>query len=98
MPETYINKVTGLRPAVLLKKKLLQRFFPVNLAKFLKNTFFTEQLRTTASSNNILEGILNVRGSCSEMFWCSENFGNINKKTPAISSLFSKFARPDRYL
>ena len=68
VPETYINKVTGLRPAVLLKKKLLQRFFPVNLAKFLKNTFFTEQLRTTASSNNILEGILNVRGSCSEMF------------------------------
>ena len=33
----------------VLKKRLWQRCFPVNFAKFLKNTFFTDHLRTTAS-------------------------------------------------
>ena len=38
----YFNKVAGLRPATLLKKKLWHRCFPVNFAKlrtpFLQNT------------------------------------------------------------
>ena len=33
----------------VLKKRLWQRCCPVNFAKFLKNTFFTDHLRTTAS-------------------------------------------------
>ena len=33
------NKVTGLRPATLLKKKLWRRCFLVNFAKFLRTPF-----------------------------------------------------------
>ena len=33
------------RPATLLKKKLWHRCFPVNFAKFLRKSFFTEHLR-----------------------------------------------------
>ena len=40
------NKVAGLRPAVLLKKKRLQhRCFLANMEKFLRTAFFKEQLR-----------------------------------------------------
>ena len=35
----------GLRPATLLKKILRHRCFPVNFAKFLRTSFFTEQFR-----------------------------------------------------
>ena len=34
------NKVTGLRPSTLLKKRLWHRCFPVSFAKFLKTTIF----------------------------------------------------------
>ena len=39
------NKVAGLKPATLLKKRLWHRCFPVNIAKFLRTHFFTEHLR-----------------------------------------------------
>ena len=32
----FFNKVAGLRPATLLKKRLWHRCFPVNFAKFLR--------------------------------------------------------------
>ena len=48
------NKVAGLRPATLLKKKFWHRGFPVNFAKISKNTFFTEYLRATASDYSFL--------------------------------------------
>ena len=32
----FFNKVAGLRPATLLKKRLWYRCFPVNFAKFLR--------------------------------------------------------------
>ena len=38
------GKVTGLRPATILKKRLLHMHFPVNFAKFLRASFFTEHL------------------------------------------------------
>ena len=41
----FFNKVEGLRPAALLKKKLWHRCFPVNFAKFLRTPFLTEHLR-----------------------------------------------------
>ena len=40
----FFNKVAGLRPATLLKKRLWDRCFPVNFTKFLKTPFFTELL------------------------------------------------------
>ena len=41
----FFNKVAGLRPATLLKKRPWHRCFPVNLAKFLRTPFFTEHFR-----------------------------------------------------
>ena len=40
----FFNKVAA-RSATLLKKRLWRRCFPVNFAKFLRKTFFTEHLR-----------------------------------------------------
>ena len=40
----FCNKVAGLRPATLLKKRLCYRRFPVNFTKFLRKLFFTEHL------------------------------------------------------
>ena len=39
------NKVAGLRPVTLLKKRLWHRCFPVNFVKYLRTPFFTEHLR-----------------------------------------------------
>ena len=39
------NKVAGLRPATLLKKRLWHKCFPVNFAKFLRTSFLTKHLR-----------------------------------------------------
>ena len=36
---SFFNKVAGLRPATLLKKRLWHRCFPVNLAKLLRTPF-----------------------------------------------------------
>ena len=35
----FFNKVAGLRPATLLKKRLRHRYFPVNFEKFLRTSF-----------------------------------------------------------
>ena len=41
MPEShFFNRVAGLRPAILLKKRLWHRCFPVNFVKFLRTPFF----------------------------------------------------------
>ena len=45
----FFNKVAGLRPATLFKKRLWHRCFPMNFVKFPRATFFTEHLRATAS-------------------------------------------------
>ena len=41
----FFNKVAGLMPATLLKKRLWHKCFPVNFAKFLRISFLTEHLR-----------------------------------------------------
>ena len=41
----FFNKVVGLRPATLLKKRLWHRCFPMNFPKFLRTPFLTEHLR-----------------------------------------------------
>ena len=40
--QSLIFNVVGLRPTTLLKKRLWHRCFPVNLAKFLRASFFTK--------------------------------------------------------
>ena len=47
----FFNKVTGLRPATLFKKKLRHRCFPVNLMKIFSRTFCIDHLRVTASES-----------------------------------------------
>ena len=39
-----LNKVEGIIPATLLKKRLQYRFFPVNFATFLRTAFYIEHL------------------------------------------------------
>ena len=51
MPDLFFNKVAGLEPATLLKKKLQHWCFPVNFAKVLSTSFFTEQFWGIASEN-----------------------------------------------
>ena len=41
----FLNKVAGLSPATLSKKRLWHRCFPVNFAKFLRTPFLTEHPR-----------------------------------------------------
>ena len=45
----FLNKVAGLKPATLLKKRLWHRCFPVYFTKFLRTPFFTEHLWATGS-------------------------------------------------
>ena len=40
----FLNNVTGLRPATLLKKTLGQVFFPVNFVKFLRTPFLAKHI------------------------------------------------------
>ena len=40
----FFNKVAGLKLATLLKKRLWQRYFPVNFVKFLRKPISTENL------------------------------------------------------
>ena len=40
----FFNKVAGLRPAILLKKRLWYRCVPVNFVKFLRAPFLKEHL------------------------------------------------------
>ena len=45
----FFNKAAGVRLATFSKKRLWQRCFPVNFAKFLRTSFLTEHLWTTVS-------------------------------------------------
>ena len=41
----FFNRITNMRPATLLKKRLRSRCFPVNFSNFLGKPFFKEHLR-----------------------------------------------------
>ena len=47
MPESLFNKVAGLRPANLLRKRLRHKCFSVNFVKYLRAAF----LQATVSQN-----------------------------------------------
>ena len=46
--ESLFNKVAGVIPTTLLKKRLQHRCFPVNIAKFLRTSFFIEHLHISS--------------------------------------------------
>ena len=63
----FFNKVAGLRPATLLKKRLWYRCFPVNFVKFLRTPFLLlkkltqpELRRAPVSVMNIFQSKTNV--------------------------------------
>ena len=56
----FFNNVAGLRPATLLKKRLQHRYFPVNLAKFLR----------TRSPQNTSEQLLLINFKFENVFTC----------------------------
>ena len=59
----FLNKVAGMRPATLFKKRLRHKCFPVNFPKFLRTPFFIEHLWTTASENGPILGRVKFRES-----------------------------------
>ena len=54
MPESFFNKVTGLRLATVLKKRPWHRCFPVNFAIFLRTPFLQN------TSGRLLFDVLDV--------------------------------------
>ena len=58
----FYSKVAVLRSATLLKKRLWHRCFPVNFARFLGTSFFTEHLRVTTAFSRIALATDEVRG------------------------------------
>ena len=64
----FFNKVAGLRPANLFKKRLQHKCFSVNFVKFLRTNF----LQATVSQNSRLETVAGYSclvKSCSENIW-----------------------------
>ena len=52
--ENTCAKVSFLiKSATLLKKRLWQKFFPVNVSKIVNNNSFTEHLRTTSDKSSL---------------------------------------------
>ena len=49
--ESLLDKVLGLQPATLLKKRLCRRYFPKNLAELFQKRFFAEHLQANASAS-----------------------------------------------
>ena len=49
MPESLFNKVAGMRPATLSKKRPLTQGFSCEFCEISKNTFLTEHLWVTTS-------------------------------------------------
>ena len=56
MRESVFNKVVGLWPTTLLKKRLWHRCFPVNFSQFLRTPF----LRNTAFDDCFWITIINI--------------------------------------
>ena len=60
----FFNKVAGLRPASLLKKRFWHRCFPVNFLKFLRTPFFAEHLwRTTSARMTLMNELRDIDSS-----------------------------------
>ena len=55
--QSLINKVAGL----LIKKRLQHRCFPMNITKFLRYLFFSENYLQTATSESITEFVQSIQ-------------------------------------
>ena len=77
----FFNKVAGLRPRILLKKRLQHSCFPLNFAKFLRTPFYTEQPRWLLLEIDI----------CSRLS-CQVNLVNPNFLTPQEIKTLSAFS------
>ena len=89
----FFNKVAGLRPATLLKKRLWQRYFLLKFEKFLRTPFLTEHLRWL-----LLFRLITEAGSQNVLHKSSENSDQILRKTPVLTSLFNEVADCKHYL
>ena len=72
----FFNKVAGLRPANLLKKRLPHKCFSVNFVKFLRTTFF----QATVSQNMKAYICMTVAGYSCLVKSCSENIISLSYK------------------
>ena len=72
----FFNKVSGLRPATLLKKRLQQRCFPVNFLKFLGTPFLQK------TSQRLLLFVIHLTVSfCKEVLYIYSNLLLLEKST-----------------
>ena len=62
----FFNKVAGLRPVTLSRKKLWHKCFPVNFTKFFKTPFLKEHLRWLPVSLKLLTLQLEILAVISE--------------------------------
>ena len=93
----FFNKVPGLRPATLLKKRLWHRYFPMNFVRFLTTPFLLTPL-VVASIVWKMKGVTKFsdfrkqpsRGVLRKR--CSENMPQIYRRTPIPKCDFNKVA------
>ena len=65
--KTSGNKAAGLRPAILLKRRLSHRCFPMNFAKFLRTPFFYRTTPLAASATGIFHKLVSYEKLVSYM-------------------------------
>ena len=88
MSQPLFNKVAGLRPATLLKKRLWHRCFPVNFAKFLRTPFLQNTWRLLLTFP-ICMSILNyLFSSLAEILKKKNGNKNMKKELPLNSSYY----------
>ena len=63
----FFNKAAGLRPAILLKRRLSHRCFPMNFAKFLRTPFFYRTTPLAASATGIFHKLVSYEKLVSYM-------------------------------
>ena len=80
----FFNKVAGLSPAALLKKRLWQRCFPVNFVKFLRTPFHTEHLSWLLLDINEIFDIFYK--TLSEIVDCHATLTKVTKKERTLQS------------
>ena len=84
------NKVAGLSPATLLKKRLWHGCFPVKFAKFLRTAFSNHRPPPVAASVDFWKFNSLLILPEAAVSRCSYKFRNVHKKTPVLQFYFSK--------
>ena len=84
----FFNKVVGLRPATLLKKRLWHRCFPVNFAKLLKTPFLQNTSGRLLLNSDIEKSIL-MAASEEEFILGTFLHGCFSKATIFVLEIFT---------